>query len=188
MCDACVHSEWFICTKPSIHIVASELNDPICHSNECQIGSFSSEATISCHWPYSNDIVLYAWSMITYLSVLAMHLKKHIKILISSRSSDNKSWSHDPCIPCPGRGPVWNVSFSTPDQTGTLHYRWSLHAQSADESKHSVSTPWRSQDTYCLTLSGLNLSFSSSSTTSRELLSQFSTCSGWRWFDVVGKL
>ena len=28
------------------HIVASELNDPICHSNECQIGSFSSEATI----------------------------------------------------------------------------------------------------------------------------------------------
>ena len=29
-----------------------------------------------------------------------------------------------------------------------------------------------------LTLSSLNLSFSSSSTTSRELLSQFSTCSG----------
>ena len=27
-------------------IVASELNDPICHSDECQIGSFSSEATI----------------------------------------------------------------------------------------------------------------------------------------------
>ena len=26
-------------------IVASELNDPICHSNECQIGSFSYEAT-----------------------------------------------------------------------------------------------------------------------------------------------
>ena len=36
-----------------------------------------------------------------------------------------------------------------------------------------------------LTLSGLNLQLSSSSTTSRELLSQFSTCSGWRWFDVV---
>ena len=35
------------------------------------------------------------------------------------------------------------------------------------------------------TLSGLNLPLSSSSTTSRELLSQFSTCSGWRWFDVV---
>ena len=29
------------------HIVASELKDPICHSDECQIGSFSSEATIS---------------------------------------------------------------------------------------------------------------------------------------------
>ena len=28
------------------NIVASELEDPICHSDECQIGSFSSEATI----------------------------------------------------------------------------------------------------------------------------------------------
>ena len=28
------------------YFVASELKDPICHSNECQIGSFSSEATI----------------------------------------------------------------------------------------------------------------------------------------------
>ena len=27
-------------------IVASELKDPICHSDECQIGSFSSEATL----------------------------------------------------------------------------------------------------------------------------------------------
>ena len=27
-------------------IVTSELNDPICHSNECQIGSFSSEAML----------------------------------------------------------------------------------------------------------------------------------------------
>ena len=30
-----------------LYIVASELKDPICHSDECQIGSFSSEATIS---------------------------------------------------------------------------------------------------------------------------------------------
>ena len=30
----------------SISPVASELKDPICHSDECQIGSFSSEATI----------------------------------------------------------------------------------------------------------------------------------------------
>ena len=28
-----------------LQIVASELKDPICHSDECQIGSFSSEAT-----------------------------------------------------------------------------------------------------------------------------------------------
>ena len=26
-----------------LYIVASELKDPICHSDECQIGSFSSE-------------------------------------------------------------------------------------------------------------------------------------------------
>ena len=35
-----------IWTESDIYIVASELKDPICHSNECQIGSFSSEATI----------------------------------------------------------------------------------------------------------------------------------------------
>ena len=28
-----------------VYPVASKLNDPICHSDECQIGSFSSEAT-----------------------------------------------------------------------------------------------------------------------------------------------
>ena len=39
-----------------------------------------------------------------------------------------------------------------------------------------------------LTLSGLNVPLPSPSTTSRELLSQFSTCSGWRWFEVGGKL
>ena len=30
----------------ALYIVASELKDPICHSDECQIGSFSSDATI----------------------------------------------------------------------------------------------------------------------------------------------
>ena len=40
---------------------------------------------------------------------------------------------------------------------------------------------------WCLTLSGLSLPLSSSTTTSRELLPQFSTCSGWRWFDVGEK-
>ena len=33
-----------------------------------------------------------------------------------------------------------------------------------------------------------DFTLSSSSTTSRELLSQFSTCSGWRWFEVGGKV
>ena len=32
--------------EDEIHVVASELKDPICHSNECQIGSFSSEAAM----------------------------------------------------------------------------------------------------------------------------------------------
>ena len=39
-----------------------------------------------------------------------------------------------------------------------------------------------------LTLWSLNLPLSSSSTTSRELLSQFSACSGWRWFEVGEKM
>ena len=39
-----------------------------------------------------------------------------------------------------------------------------------------------------LTLFSLSLPLSSSSTTSRELLSQFSTCSGCRGLDVVSKL
>ena len=37
-----VSDEWTISVK---QIFASELKDPICHSDECQIGSFSSEAT-----------------------------------------------------------------------------------------------------------------------------------------------
>ena len=45
-----------------------------------------------------------------------------------------------------------------------------------------------SSDLWSLTLSSLNLPLSSSSSTSRELLSQFSTWSGWRWFDVGDKL
>ena len=39
-----------------------------------------------------------------------------------------------------------------------------------------------------LTHSSLNLPLSSSSTTSRELLSQFSTCSEWRWLEEGDKL
>ena len=41
---------------------------------------------------------------------------------------------------------------------------------------------------HVLALSSLSLSLSSPFTTSRELLSQFSTCSEWRWFDVGEKL
>ena len=38
-----------------------------------------------------------------------------------------------------------------------------------------------------LTLSSLNLPLPSSSSTSRELMSQFQTCSGWRWIEVGDK-
>ena len=48
--------------------------------------------------------------------------------------------------------------------------------------KRNVCKSW------CLTLSSLNLPLSSSSTTSRELLSRFSTCSGWRWLEVGEKV
>ena len=41
---------------------------------------------------------------------------------------------------------------------------------------------------WVLTLSSLNLPLSASSTTSRKLLSQFSTCSGWRLFELSEKI
>ena len=48
--DACMTGEAVRhsshCATSPLHFVASELNDPICHSDEWQIGSFSSEATI----------------------------------------------------------------------------------------------------------------------------------------------
>ena len=47
------------------HIVASELKNPICHSNECQIGSFSSEATICCIYYPSYPIITFT---LLYLS------------------------------------------------------------------------------------------------------------------------
>ena len=56
--------------------------------------------------------------------------------------------------------------------------------------KHALllSVPLKQQIASALTLSILNLHLSSSSTTSRELLSQFATCSGWKWFEVGEKL
>ena len=45
--------------RPSLYIVASELNDPICHSDECQIGSFSSEyiSHLRGVWCYRDEAV-----------------------------------------------------------------------------------------------------------------------------------
>ena len=40
-------SKWLnVIHRSCKYVVASELKDPICHSDECQIGSFSSEATM----------------------------------------------------------------------------------------------------------------------------------------------
>ena len=97
------------------NIVASELKDPIWHSSEWQIGSFSFEATI---WTINKSHVL----------------------------------SLDTVYVCTRSKLFWFPSLVR-----------------------------------VLTLSSLNLPLPSSSTTSRELLSQFSTCSGWRWLEVGGK-
>ena len=51
----------------------------------------------------------------------------------------------------------------------------SIHSLSCHLLLHHIET---------LTLSSLNLPLSSSSTTSRELLPQFLTCSGRRWYEV----
>ena len=53
---------WWLLSKlvfawRTVYIVASALKDPICHSNECQIGSFSSEATIC--YPVHVSLCLY---------------------------------------------------------------------------------------------------------------------------------
>ena len=79
-------------TKPHIHleaelvkysemyaeyIVASELNDLICHSNECQIGSFSSEATICAQNYTLISLSVYYPKHSHYLAMLAMNRCDH---------------------------------------------------------------------------------------------------------------
>ena len=50
------------------HIVASELKEPIYHSNECQIGSFSSEATIY------NMVLVKKLSIMLHVNVLLLKM------------------------------------------------------------------------------------------------------------------
>ena len=77
-------------------------------------------------------------------------------------------------------GLVWQGVISSAIEFIFIQNRWRIN----------VSGKWRvySSCWMYLTLSGLNLPLSSSSTTSRELLSQFLTCSGWSWFHVGEKL
>ena len=55
------------------HFVASELKDPICHSDECQIGSFSSEATIYLPMPVRINVL----HISLYLLVHFRHANEH---------------------------------------------------------------------------------------------------------------
>ena len=55
-------SIWEECKLWIYHFVASELKDPICHSDECQIGSFSSEAT-TCRLHKENMVTNYFFSL-----------------------------------------------------------------------------------------------------------------------------
>ena len=52
--DIFIHFGSYIRYKLNDYFAASELKDPICHSDECQIGSFSSEATI-CYIALSGE-------------------------------------------------------------------------------------------------------------------------------------
>ena len=60
-----------------MYFVASELKDPICHSDECQIGSFSSEATIS----------VYLFMKITRIKYAEQYNKHNSSLLFRTRSN-----------------------------------------------------------------------------------------------------
>ena len=60
------------CIYIYIYIVASELKDPICHSNECQIGSFSSYSEKSTQSTnISASLCITRYTLLIYRLVLA---------------------------------------------------------------------------------------------------------------------
>ena len=61
--------------KNHIYLVASELKDPICRSDECQIGSFSSEATIC--W-------LEQWNLLTSATMILFTIIGYFRIIYSA--------------------------------------------------------------------------------------------------------
>ena len=62
------------------HFVASELKDPICHSDECQIRSFSSEATICSVGSIEKNHSLDAKRMVMFRS----HIEQMIIVILPS--------------------------------------------------------------------------------------------------------
>ena len=62
-----------------VYIVASELNDPIWHSLEWQIGSFSSEATI---YSELNDPIWHSleWQIGSFSSEATIYICKNINL------------------------------------------------------------------------------------------------------------
>ena len=60
----------YLVVKMVRQIVASELKDPICHSDECQIGSFSSEATEWQIGSFSSEATKWLVEMIHHWSII----------------------------------------------------------------------------------------------------------------------
>ena len=83
------------------HFVASELNDPICHSDECQMGSFSSEATICALYIVSFVLLSGGLSPKNTFRFSSSHIFRHLKLEIAlaiSASNDEKCIGHLPGI------------------------------------------------------------------------------------------
>ena len=168
-------------------IVASELKDPIWHSSEWQIGSFSSEAT------------KYLWHMylLTKFDLLKTGLfLKSRGITPLTSELFNKNF-HPLEVATRWRDPQLQVNENYSDLTKN---RGKLFSNRADWC-HIMALTCLKGGTECgnnkkkLIYSGPTLNpfkpdftLSSSFTTSRESLSQFSTCSEWRGFDVGEKV
>ena len=142
---------------------------------------------------------LEVWGRARYLSVTE----------VSHNTEFTSGWGSNICLsfkpPRPGnerRAVAWKAAVLTTtlgpppctvDTNGQLGRRRVEYVGNRGWFKWGVPTcisgqpRWNLELMNYLTLSGLNLSLSSSSTTSRELLLQFPTCSGWRWLAVGGK-
>ena len=135
-----------------------------------------SDLRIHCYFVLARSGTIYGFNhetacLIFYGSaIMTMKLRFSISNLGTS--------SHILCILCRRKNSITIDSFVNPNIRAS-------YIQIYESIKFRF---FSSTDISALSLSSLKLPLSSSSTTSRELLSQFSTCSGWRWFEVVQNL